>query len=100
MMNLGIHNLYEIVDIPTLPIFLQCGKPTKNFKNYEDWIGKKLDLSQKSCIIGYPLMYLSSRGEAYEKKISYTIEVLKNELLELGKIGYREGKLEVTDSKT
>lgn len=93
MLNLGLHNLYEIVSSATSPVFLHCGKPNK-LKNYEEMIGKKLEINNKLCIIGYPLIYLFSKGESYERKIKHTIEVLKNELLALGEIKYRDGKIE------
>lgn len=91
MYDLGLQEVYEIVsEQPEICLF--CGKPEK-FKNYEDNIGKKIEINGKPCIISYPLHYLVTKGESYTKRIYYTIEVLKNELLFLGKIQYREGKI-------
>ncbi len=93
MRQLAIPNeFFRIVERPTQSFYLFCGKPPK-IKKLEDIIGHRLEIDGRVAIITYPLSYLVTKGANYSKKILYTLELMKNGLLEQLVWKYEDGKL-------
>ncbi len=98
MSDLGLDKCYQVVSEPTENIFLQCGM-IKGLKKLDDNVGKIVEIGEKSCIITYPLHFLVSKGQGYLRKFTYTIEVIKNVLMEKQRIEYFEGKIRCCNTR-
>lgn len=93
MQNLAVPRLlFKIVENPSQNIYLHCGKPPK-MKKLEDNIGKPLEISGKTAIITYPLNFLLDKGESYQLRFYYSLEIIKNVLLEKTVWKYENGRI-------